>query len=614
MVASVNNSGSDSSSITPSGIDPGSTVARLSLQSLPAGQKRAKRSSSNQTVLNPAAVNLEFSALPVGGSTAATTVGDFNRDGIADLVVTLSNSAVSNNIAVFLGNGTGSFGAAVSLASGGLNPLSAVTGDFNGDGNPDLATANFGADTVSLLVGNGTGGFGRAQTFRVGGQPSAIASADFNRDGRLDLVTANSAFNANSLSVLLGEAGGFRAVRTLSVAGSQPLAVTVGDFDRDGNPDLVSADVSTSSISLFLGRGNGDFRAPSQFFVGGGRPVTLVAGDFNEDNRLDLATGNLGSNTQNLTLLFGDGRGGFSRASLLPMTSGINSLVTADFNGDNHLDLAALSQSAAALTVYTGNGNGNFVRSGGTGVSSLAQSLSTADFNRDGKIDLASTSGSNAAILLNRTSQVVLRSSRTLSEVDGSRETDSSLRADLKQGSLTINSSPPVRVSVRGFQNVLGTQRSDQITGSDGKNQLSGLGGADRLSGLNGDDSLTGGVGADNLTGGGGRDRFLFDHGQAFNPSQGVDRITDFERGRDRLVLDRGTFTQLRGGQLGSQFAVVSSLNQAQTSSALITYIRSSGRLYYNANGASAGFGTGGAFANLGGGVTLTASDFLIQT
>ncbi|MFM7427561.1 MAG: FG-GAP-like repeat-containing protein [Elainella sp.] len=599
MAASSNNSGASLGTVpTPS----------------PAASKaRAKRSSSNQTVLNPAAVNLGFSTLPAGGSTAATAVADFNRDGVADLVVTLSNSAVSNNIAVFLGSGNGSFGSAISLASGGLNPLSVVTGDFNGDGNPDLVTANLGSDTVSLLAGNGTGGFGQAQTFRVGSQPSAIATADFNRDGRLDLVMANSAFNANSLSVLLGEAGGFRTAKTLAVSGSQPVAVAVGDFDRDGNPDLVSTDVSTGSISLFLGRGNGDFRSPSQFFVGGGRPVTLVAGDFDEDNKLDLAVGSLGSNTQNLTLLFGDGKGDFSRAALLPVTSGINSLVTADFNGDSHLDLATLSQEAAVLAVYNGNGEGNFSRSGSTGVNSSALGLSTADFNQDGKTDLASTSGSNAAILLNRTSQVLLRSSKTLSEVDGRQETDSSLRADLKQGSLTINSSPTVRVSVRGFQNVLGTQRSDQITGSNRKNQLSGLKGADALSGLDGDDLLTGGVGADRLTGGDGRDRFLFDHGAAFSTSQGVDRITDFDKGRDRLVLDRGTFTALKTSQLGSQFATVSSLQQAQTSSALITYIRSTGRLYYNANGANAGFGSGGLVANLGS-VNLAASDFLIQT
>jgi Ca2+-binding RTX toxin-like protein len=604
MASSVNQSGSRLGRILSQAAQPATTTPQLQ-------KKRAQRSRSNQTVLNPAAVNLGFSTLPAGGSTAATTVGDFNRDGIADLVVTLANSALSNNIAVFLGSGNGSFGAALALASGGLNPLSVVTGDFDGDGNPDLATANLGSDTVSLLAGDGVGGFGRAQTFRVGGQPSAIAAADFNRDGRLDLVTANSAFGANSLSVLLGEAGGFRPARTLSVVGTQPLAVAVGDFDRDGNPDLVSTDVGSGSVSLFLGRGNGDFRSPSQFFVGGGRPVTLVAGDFNEDNKLDIATGNLGSSTQNLTLLFGDGKGSFSRASLLPVTNGINSLVTADLNGDSHLDLAALSQGAALLTVYTGNGDGGFVRSTSTGVSSLAQGLVTADFNRDGKVDLASTSGTNAAILLNRTSQVLLRSSKTLSEVDGSQETDSSLRADLKQGSLTVNSSPPLRVSVRGFQNVLGTQRSDQITGSDGKNQLSGLNGLDTLSGLNGDDSLTGGLGADRLTGGSGRDRFLFDHGGRFSPGQGVDRITDFEKGRDKLVLDRGTFTELRG-RLGNQFAAVSSLSQAQTSPALITYIRSSGRLYYNANGINAGFGTGGQFANLGG-VTLAASDFLIQ-
>lgn len=572
----------------------------------------SKRNTADQTVLNPAAFNSAISNLPVGSSSAATTVGDFNRDGQIDLVITLASSAISNNVSVFLGSGNGSFGSATSFATGGLNPLSIINGDFNGDGSLDLVAANSGSNTVSLLAGNGAGGFGTAQTFRVGGQPNALTSGDFNRDGQLDVVTANT--TANTLSVLLGEAGGFRAATSLDVAGTQPFGVASGDFDRDGNLDLVSADLS-GSISVFLGRGNGNFKDPVQFFVGGGKPTTVVTGDFNEDNKLDIATGNIGAGTQNLTVMFGDGKGDFSDGILLPLQDNITSLVAEDLNGDDHLDLAALSRDSSVLTIYSGNGDRGFTRLGNEIVNASAQGLTAADLDQDGKTDLvmASASTNNATILLNQTSQVVLRSSKTQGVVDGSQETDSSLNVDLAKGTLVVNSSPVIRVSVEGFKDVEGTQLRDKITGGNGKNSLNGLNGQDTVVGLEGNDILVGGIGSDRLTGDQGKDRFVFDHEAVFSTSQGSDRITDFEKGRDKIVLDRGTFTV--GKTLGANgLASVESFSQAQTSAAAIIYVRSTGRLYYNSNGATAGFGSGGLFATLVNKVgNLAAADFVTQ-
>lgn len=592
------------------------------------------RKSSDQSVLNPASFNGSAANLPLDGNSIATAVADFNRDGILDVAVTLSSSAISSNLAIFLGTGDGSFNSAGTFVTDGLSPYSVIADDFNQDGNPDLVTANFGSDTVSLLLGNGSGSFQTAQTFRVGSQPNAVISGDFNEDGRLDLVTANSGTDANSVSVLLGNDTGFSSATRLEVAGTQPLALATGDFDRDGNLDFVSADSSSISVSVFLGKGNGEFKDAEQFFVGGTAPVTIVTGDFDGDNKLDIATGNLGNTGRDISILFGDGKGDFPDGKIIAAGGGINSLVSGDFNGDGSLDLAGTLVGSSSLTTLLGDGEGEFVRSGNTFLSTSPAGLSVADFDQDGKPDLISASGSssNASIVLNKTSYVLLRSTKQTGTVDGSLEKKSSIEVNLDTGNLTIKSSPIVRTAIDEFDDVLGTQVKDKITGSDERNSLSGNDGQDKLLGLDGNDSivggrgkdqldgdagddrLTGSIGSDRLKGDAGKDRFIFDDGTAFSTTNGQDRISDFEQGRDKIVLDRGTFTAL-GSKVS--FASVQSLDAAGNSASLITYVRSTGRLYYNADGSTAGFGTGGWFATLDNAKSadgaLAAGDFLTQ-
>lgn len=599
-------------------------------------RNRKSSGKSDTSILNPAGFSGSAASLPTSGNSAATAVADFNQDGIDDLVFTLGSTAISNNLAVFLGSGNGSFGSAQQLLADGLNPLAVVTGDFNRDGNADIVTANSGSDTVSLLLGNGNGSFLSAQTFRVGSQPNSVIAADFNQDGSLDLVTANSGSNANSLSLLLGDGkGNFRTATSLKVKGTQPFAVASGDFDRDGKLDLVSADAISDSISLFLGKGNGEFKDPTQFFVGNTSPIAIITGDFNGDKKLDVATGNAGVDSRGITVLYGNGKGDFPSARVINAGGSVSSLASGDFNGDGNLDLAATINNSPILSMLFGNGEGEFARSRNTSISTSPNGLSVSDFNKDGKPDLvtASTNSTNAAVVLNKTSFVILRSTKKKGEIDGSQEPDASINVDLDRGQLTINSSPVVRVNIQDFNDVLGTQVKDVIkgnearnslSGNDGKDKLTGLAGNDRLSGGrgqdrleagDGDDRLTGGTGTDRLTGGTGRDRFVFDHGVVFNPADGQDRIIDFEKGQDKLVLDRGTFPAL-GGAIS--FATVKTLTEAETSDAVITYIRSTGRLYYNPNGSLAGFGSGGLFATLdqpqSTNAKLTAADFQIQT
>jgi hypothetical protein len=139
-----------------------------------------------------------------GSTPRAIATGDFNRDGIPDLAVVNTFGANAGAVTILLGNGDGTFTPAAASPSTGDLPLSIAVGDFNGDGIPDLAVANFAGNDVSILLGKGDGTFEPAASPATGDEPVAITAGNFNNDRKVDLVIA-SLF---STSVLLGNGDG----------------------------------------------------------------------------------------------------------------------------------------------------------------------------------------------------------------------------------------------------------------------------------------------------------------------------------------------------------------------------------------------------------------------
>src|SRR5947208_1964268 len=137
----------------------------------------------------------------------------------------------------------------------GANPITIAVGDFNGDGVPDLAVANEGSNNVAVLLGNGDGTFQPARFFAVGTNPVWVVVGDFNGDRVHDLAVAN--IRSNNVSVLLGNGDGtFQAPQNFGV-GSAPLAVAVGSLNSDGVQDLAVANFTSNNVSVLLGNGNG---------------------------------------------------------------------------------------------------------------------------------------------------------------------------------------------------------------------------------------------------------------------------------------------------------------------------------------------------------------------
>ena len=232
-----------------------------------------------------------------GGQDAeSVAVADVNGDGKPDLVVANGNGSVG----VLLGNGDGTFQAAMSYDSGGTSASSVAVADVNGDGKPDLVVANSCASSdcangsVGVLLGNGDGTFQAAVSYSSGGlYTDAVVLGDVNRDGKLDMVLASeyasSSVTNGSVEVLLGNGDGtFQAV--LNTSTPTPLegirSLAMADFDGDGKLDLA---VGAGNV-LLLGNGDGTFQTP--IVLGAGGPGIAV-GDFNRDGKPDLAVGGI---------------------------------------------------------------------------------------------------------------------------------------------------------------------------------------------------------------------------------------------------------------------------------------------------------------------------------
>jgi FG-GAP-like repeat len=351
---------------------------------------------SQKPIFAPAA----GSPIAVGGGPGNIALGDVNKDGKPDLVVA---SGRSRSITVLLGQGDGQFRAArMSPIQVPDSPSEMALGDFNGDSNLDLAIASHDSYGVALLLGDGAGSFALAPNspivMKEGRRPHThgLETGDLNGDGHLDLVTANNA--DNDIAVVFGDGRGSfsRTAGSPFAVGKAPYPLAIGAVNSDGHLDIVVTSTlhgnsqSSYVLTVLLGDGRGGFQR-SQAPVRTADPWYVAIGDLNGDRKPDLVTTHWERNQ--LTLLVGDGRGAFSETAGSPFDLGHSAwrVVVADVNHDRNADVVAAAGDG--VRVMLGNGQGSLkpapVSLFPTGKG--AWRLAFGDMNGDGKPDVATS-------------------------------------------------------------------------------------------------------------------------------------------------------------------------------------------------------------------------------
>jgi hypothetical protein len=275
-----------------------------------------------------------------------------------------------------------SFNVVGGFSSGGSDAMTIAKGDFNHDGNLDLATANQGSSSVGVLLGRGDGTFADPVAYPIGVGITAVATGDFDNDGNLDVAVADR--NGQALLVMRGNADGtFQAPLSYN-AGTYLYTLAVGDFDGDGHADVAFADNWDNVVGVMRNDGSSGFGAPTTYAVGS-EPSVLAVGDFNGDGKPDLVTANVGAGT--VSVLRNDGAGGFLAATDYATGGTTEDVAVGDLNGDGKLDLATAGGYSAS--VLPGNGDGTFQPATSHATNYAVDSVAIGDLNGDGKADLA---------------------------------------------------------------------------------------------------------------------------------------------------------------------------------------------------------------------------------
>ena len=323
---------------------------------------------------------------------ADIAVGDMNGDGFAD-IVTCGTAGTRSSVNVLLGNGDGTFQRPTQSAVGNA-PAGVILGDFNVDGHLDVATADSGTTAISVLLGNGDGTLQPRQRISVGAMPNALASTDLDSDGIPDFAVA---VPSGFVVVLSDGSGGARleySIITSPTTIPATAGITVGDFDGDGNADVLFGGLGFGQ-NLNFGNGDGTFR-PTTLTIPLVKPLLIeIDGDGKDDVvGLDDITHN------NFDILLSLGTT-FQQKFGMQFNGDVDDITAGDFNNDGNIDFAITVEKGAQgmpdlLYTILGNGDGTAVAMS-TKIS-VGAVIAAGFFDADGNLDIAGGDGVNSYV------------------------------------------------------------------------------------------------------------------------------------------------------------------------------------------------------------------------
>jgi cysteine-rich repeat protein len=341
-------------------------------------------------------------AITSTGSIGDVALGDLDEDGRLDMV-TLDSYFFNKRILVALGRGDGTFGPQVGYPAS-AQGLRVTMGDLDGDGHQDVVASgtvvtaiddlsSVWLNEISVFYGRGDGTFDPELVLTVDNQPADVCLVDLDRDGRTDIVIGQSSGSIEVIEALGGRA--FASPVSISTPMLGALQIASADFNHDGNPDIAVAGLNEGlasglgGVAVLLGKGDGTFQTPRTVFSGE-LAYSLRVGDFNGDGIVDIVTANPPSTT--VALYLGRGDGTFQPRVVTPVlreAAEATGLVVVDFNKDGALDVLTTDEYGSSVTVLLGDGKGGFPHQRSFGADDEPIGLAVGDIDGDSRLDVA---------------------------------------------------------------------------------------------------------------------------------------------------------------------------------------------------------------------------------
>ncbi len=319
-------------------------------------------------------------------------VGDFDRDGDSDIAYASSN----NDATILLNNGDTTFRDADYYLKSEITALSSA--DFNRDGKPDLAASTF-YGKLAIYLGDGEGALQETANYVSSPEAQWVDIADYNADAFADIAISNG--YQNTVSILLGNGDGTLRPKTDYAAGGVAVQICSADLDGDGAVDLAAANVAPSQISVLFGNGDGTFRAPVAYASPADlpQPYSICAADFDGDGDADLAVGAYETTWRAISLgvFMNNGDGTFQSPALYHSTR-TRRVIASDVDHDGDVDIVALHSEGIAIHLNNGYGTFSVLAEYALG---YADSFCLSDFNLDGKLDIAACGGFSYTVWVN---------------------------------------------------------------------------------------------------------------------------------------------------------------------------------------------------------------------